>query len=108
MDPAAQFSRLQNRIFEKGFGNSIELRMIDGEMPSRTMDAFGNAVISVSSTGSGPMYNFKKILGAVCVCIGGSYIYNKAHSPNEFARLDLINKSTKCMANIMQACGDIG
>jgi acetylornithine deacetylase/succinyl-diaminopimelate desuccinylase-like protein len=122
MDPAEQFSRLQNHIFKMGFGNSIELRMINGEMPSRTpiadpfvmlvkraaIDAFGDAVISVSSIDSGPMYNFKKILGAVCVCIGGSYIYDKADSPNEFARLDFINKATKCMANILQACGDNG
>jgi acetylornithine deacetylase/succinyl-diaminopimelate desuccinylase-like protein len=122
MDPATQFARLQTHLFEMGFGDSIDLRMIDGEMPSRTsindpfvkivkraaFDAFGNAVISVSSAGSGPMYNFKKILGAPCVCIGGSYIYNKSHSPNEFARLDLINKATKCMANIIQACGFVG
>ena len=119
MDPAVQFGRLQNHILEKGFDNSIELKMIDGEMPSRTsiddpfvklvksaaIDAFGKAVISVSSAASGPMYNLKKILGAPCVCVGGSYIYNKSHSPNEFARLDLIKKATKCMANIIQVCG---
>ena len=119
MDPEKQFARFQNHLVEKGFENSIELKMIDGEKPARTSinnpfvksvksaatETFGKAVISVSSAGSGPMYHFKKILGAPCICIGGSYKYNRSHSPNEFARLDLINKATKCMANIMQTYG---
>jgi acetylornithine deacetylase/succinyl-diaminopimelate desuccinylase-like protein len=119
MDPEKQFARFQCHLVEKGFGNSIELKMIDGEKPARTSinnpfvtsvksaatEAFGKAVISISSAGSGPMYHFKKILGAPCICIGGSYKYNRSHSPNEFARLDLINKATKCMANIMQTYG---
>jgi acetylornithine deacetylase/succinyl-diaminopimelate desuccinylase-like protein len=119
MDPEKQFTRFQSHLVENGFGNSIELKMIDGEKPARTSinnpfvtsvkgaatEAFGNAVISISSAGSGPMYHFKKILGAPCICIGGSYKYNRSHSPNEFARLDLINKATKCMANIMQTYG---
>jgi acetylornithine deacetylase/succinyl-diaminopimelate desuccinylase-like protein len=119
MVPAKQFARLQNHLVEKGFENRIELKMVDGEHPARTSinhpfvklvkraatETFGRAVISVSSARSGPMYHFKKILDAPCICIGGSYKYNRSHSPNEFARLDLINKATKCIANIMQTYG---
>ena len=119
MDPEKQFARLQDHLVEKGFENSIELKMIDGVKPARTSindpfvksvksaatETFGKTVISVSSAGSGSMYHFKKILGAPCICIGGSYKYNRSHSPNEFARLDLINKATKCIANIMRNYG---
>jgi acetylornithine deacetylase/succinyl-diaminopimelate desuccinylase-like protein len=119
MDPEKQFARLQDHLVEKGFENSIELKMIDGVKPARTSindpfvksvksaatETFGKTVISVSSVGSGSMYHFKKILGAPCICIGGSYKYNRSHSPNEFARLDLINKATKCIANIMRNYG---
>lgn len=116
MIPNKQFVRLQSHLAEKGFQHSIELKMIDGQEPTRTLihhpfvtvvknaatQTFGKAVISISSAASGPMYSFKKILEAPCVCIGGSYKYNRSHSSDEFARLDLINKATKCIANIMQ------
>jgi hypothetical protein len=36
------------------------------------------------------------------VCVGGPYKYCRAHSPNEFTRIDLLNETTKCIGNIME------
>jgi di/tripeptidase len=48
------------------------------------------------------MYSFVKILDAPCISIGSTYVYAKIHSPNEFARIDLLNKTTKCIGNIIE------
>jgi len=47
------------------------------------------------------MYPFVKVLKAPCISIGSTYVFARIHSPNEFARIDLLNKMTKCIANIM-------
>jgi acetylornithine deacetylase/succinyl-diaminopimelate desuccinylase-like protein len=52
------------------------------------------------------MYYFINILDAPCVCIGSSYKYGKSHSPNEFARLDLLNKTTKWISTIIKNFGN--
>ena len=38
MDPEKQFARFQNHLVEKGFENSIELKMIDGEKPAQDIN----------------------------------------------------------------------
>jgi di/tripeptidase len=43
-----------------------------------------------------------KILSVPCVSIGSTYVYSKIHSPNEFARIDLLNKTTKCIGTIIE------
>jgi acetylornithine deacetylase/succinyl-diaminopimelate desuccinylase-like protein len=94
---------------EHGFSDCIlELKFLDGVPPSRTPIThpfvklveesardFGKAIVSASSAGTGP-----KCL--VSVCVGGPYKYCRAHSPNEFTRIDLLNKTTKCIGNIME------
>ncbi|MFL6477821.1 MAG: acetylornithine deacetylase, partial [Nitrososphaera sp.] len=52
--------------------------------------------------GTGPMYSFTKVLKAPCISIGSTYMFARIHSPNEFARIDLLNKTTKCIGRIME------
>src|SRR5918994_212304 len=116
MMPEKQFERLDKHLREYGFSENIELKFLDGVPASRTpishpfvklveesaKETFGNAIVSVSSAGTGPMYFFDKLLGAPSVCVGGPYKYCRAHSPNEFTRIDLLNKTTKCIGNIIE------
>jgi acetylornithine deacetylase/succinyl-diaminopimelate desuccinylase-like protein len=116
MIPEKQFERLNSHLKEHMFSNNIELKFLDGVPASRTpikhhfvklveesaKEIFGKAIVSVSSAGTGPMYYFDKVLDAPCVCVGGPYKYCRAHSPNEFARIDLLNKTTKCIGSIIE------
>ena len=115
MDPLRQLSRLKRHLKEKGFGD-VHVHMIHGEAASRTAisdpfvkvvkkaadESFGRSVMSVSSAGTGPMYSFSKVLRAPCISVGSTYIYARIHSPNEFARIDLLKKTTKCMCKIIK------
>ena len=49
-----------------------------------------------------PMYPFVDILKSPCISIGSTYMFSRIHSPNEFARIDLLKKTTKCMCLIME------
>ncbi|MGQ0794861.1 MAG: M20/M25/M40 family metallo-hydrolase [Nitrosopumilaceae archaeon] len=114
MDPKKQFARLGQHLRSKGFGD-VNLTMIHGEAASRTKitdrfvtqvkkaaeDSFGKSIISVSSAGTGPMYSFSKILSVPCISVGSTYVFSRIHSPNEFARIDLLKKTTKCICLIM-------
>jgi acetylornithine deacetylase/succinyl-diaminopimelate desuccinylase-like protein len=116
MIPEKQFSRLKDHLKEKGFGNDIEAKIIHGEAAVRTSindpfvkqveesanEIFGSSVISISSAGTGPMYPFVNILNAPCISIGSTYVFSRIHSPNEFARIDFLNKTTKCIGRIME------
>jgi acetylornithine deacetylase/succinyl-diaminopimelate desuccinylase-like protein len=115
MDPKKQLTRLKRHLKEKGFGD-VQVRMIHGEAASRTKisdpfveivkkaadESFGKSIVSVSSAGTGPMYSFSKILKAPCISVGSTYVYSRIHSPNEFARIDLLRKTTKCICKIMR------
>lgn len=68
-------------------------------------EAFGTSILSVSSAGTGPMYSFVKVLDAPCISIGSTYMFARIHSPNEFARVDLLNKCTKCVCRIIGRFG---
>lgn len=116
MIPEKQFELVKNHLKENGFEDDIDIKLIHGEaavrMPSNhsfikqveesAKETFGSAIISISSAGTGPMHSFAKVLGAPCVSIGSTYIYAKIHSPNEFARIDLLNKTTKCIGAILE------
>ena len=115
MMPEKQLERLKRHLKLKGF-DDIEVKFIHGEAAARTpirdpfvrqvqqaaKETFGNAITSVSSAGTGPMYSFVKVLKAPCISIGGTYMFARIHSPNEFARIDLLNKTTKCIGRIME------
>jgi acetylornithine deacetylase/succinyl-diaminopimelate desuccinylase-like protein len=114
MDPLKQLARLKQHLKSNGFGD-IKVNMIHGEAASKTKildpfvskvkkaanESFGKSIVSVSSAGTGPMYSFAKVLSAPCISIGSTYIFSRIHSPNEFARIDLLNKTTKCICRIM-------
>jgi acetylornithine deacetylase/succinyl-diaminopimelate desuccinylase-like protein len=114
MDPNLQFERLKKHMEKNGFGD-IQIAYINGETPGRTEinnpyvkliqesanRVFGDSIISVSSAGTGRMYEFIKLLKAPCISIGGTYIFSRIHSPNEYARIDLLEKTTKCMITII-------
>jgi acetylornithine deacetylase/succinyl-diaminopimelate desuccinylase-like protein len=115
MMPDRQLARLRKYLKEKGFGD-VEVRLIHGEAAARTpisdpfvkkveeaaKEAFGSAVLSVSAAGTGPMYSFVKVLKAPCISVGSTHMFARIHSPNEFARIDLLNKCTKCIGRIME------
>jgi acetylornithine deacetylase/succinyl-diaminopimelate desuccinylase-like protein len=117
MNPLIQFERLKKYLAENGFDErSLKVRFLHGEAASRTnvndpfvdsvsesaREVYGDAKISVSSPATGPMDSFSKNLNVPCISIGSTFIYSKMHSPNEFARTDLLLKTTKCMCGIME------
>jgi acetylornithine deacetylase/succinyl-diaminopimelate desuccinylase-like protein len=57
--------------------------------------------LSISSAGTGPMHAFTNILNAPAIAIGSTYVFSRIHSPNEFTRIDLLKKATKCMCLIL-------
>jgi acetylornithine deacetylase/succinyl-diaminopimelate desuccinylase-like protein len=116
MNPEKQFKRIKEHLKINGFGEKdITVRFVHGEAAARVSpgdpfvnmvrksaeEIFGSAVISISSAGTGPMNSFINILKSPCVSIGSTFVYAKIHSPNEFARIDLLNKATKCICNII-------
>lgn len=115
MVPEKQLERLKSHLKDHGFPD-IEVKLIHGEAAARTAindpfvkqveqaakETFGSAITSVSSAGTGPMYSFVKVLHAPCISIGSTYMFARIHSPNEFAKIDLLNKTTKCIGRIME------
>lgn len=116
MDPLIQFERLKKYLVEKGFDErSLGVRFLHGEAASRTdvndpfvtavsesaLETYGDARVSISSPATGPMDTFSKSLKVPCISIGSTFIYAKMHSPNEFARTDLLLNGTKCICGIM-------
>ena len=114
MDPKLQFERLKKHLEDNGFGD-IQITNIHGESSGRTEinnpyvkliqesanKIFGDSIISISSAGTGPMYDFINILKVPCISIGGTYIFSRIHSTNEYARIDLLEKTTKCIITII-------
>jgi acetylornithine deacetylase/succinyl-diaminopimelate desuccinylase-like protein len=115
MDPKKQLFRLKKHLKENGFGD-IQVKMIHGEAAARTKlsdpfvktvkkaadDSFGTSILSVSSAGTGPMFSFVKFLKSPCIAVGSTFVFARIHSPNEFARIDLLKKTTKCMCKIIR------
>ena len=121
MVPEIQFARLKKHLKNyisdnKENENKIEIRFLEAEPAARTsvnhqfvgivkkaaIEVYGEAIINVSSAGTGPMYYFDKLLGVPSVCVGGTDISNRTHSPNEYMRIDSLIKTTKCIAIILE------
>lgn len=114
MIPAKQFERLQTHLAENGF-TDIKAIMLHGEAAARTAPSeqmvsdvrcaanavFGDSVLSISNPATGPMHAFSEMLQAPCVSVGGTHVFARIHSPNEFARIDLLKKTTYCICRIM-------
>ena len=67
-----------------------------------TKKIFGDYVLNISNAGTGPMYAFTNILSVPCISVGASYIFCRMHSPNEFAKIDLLNKTTKNICLLLE------
>ena len=118
MDPIKQVSRLKNHLKSKGFSD-IGIKVFHGEAAARTStsdsfvskvkeaadESFGDSILNVSNAGTGPMFSFVNILKSPCISIGSTYMFSRIHSPNEFARIDLLQKTTKCICLIMEKFG---
>jgi acetylornithine deacetylase/succinyl-diaminopimelate desuccinylase-like protein len=118
MKPEKQFELLRNHFDRNGF-KDIQLKFLSGEPACRipvndefvklvgasALEEFGKVIKSISSSGTGPMWYFNNILKCPCVSIGCTYKYSRVHSPNEFVRIDLIKKTTKCIGNILERFG---
>ena len=115
MEPKKQMMRLKNHLKSKGFSD-VKIKVFHGEAAARTDSSspfvnhvktavdkiFGKSILNVSNAGTGPMHPFVEILKAPCISIGSTYMFSRIHSPNEFARIDLLKKTTKCICLIMQ------
>lgn len=118
MKPEKQFELLRDHFDSNGF-KDIQLKFLSGEPACRipvnnefvklveasALEEFGKVIKSISSAGTGPMWYFNSILKCPCVGIGCTYKYSRIHSPNEFVRIDLIKKTTKCIGNIIERFG---
>lgn len=118
MDPQKQIMRLKKHLKSKGFSD-IKIKVFHGEAAARTNSSepfvqnvkdaadksYGKSILSVSNAGTGPMFPFVEILKAPCISIGSTYMFSRIHSPNEFARVDLLKKTTKCVCLIMENFG---
>ena len=118
MDPKKQVMRLKKHLKSKGF-TDVKIKVFRGEAAARTNSSepfvtqvkeaadksFGKSILNVSNAGTGPMYPFIDILKAPCISIGSTYMFSRIHSPNEFARVDLLKKTTKCICLIMENFG---
>jgi len=118
MVPKKQVMRLKKHLKSKGF-DDVKIKVFHGEAAARTSSSepfvaqvkeaadksFGKSILSVSNAGTGPMYPFVDILKAPCISIGSTYMFSRIHSPNEFARVDLLKKTTKCICLIMKNFG---
>ena len=120
MDPKKQVQRLKEHLKSKGFSD-VKIKVFHGEAAARTNpsdpfvtkvkdaadESFGASILNVSNAGTGPMFSFVENLGAPCISIGSTYIFSRIHSPNEFARVDLLKKTTKCICLIMDKFGKV-
>ena len=114
MDPARQLRRLRSHLKSKGFGD-ITIRVYHGLAAARTSptdpfvcdvrdaadEIFGESILNVSNAGTGPMHSFASVLKAPCVSVGSTHVFSRIHSPDEFARIDLLRKTTKCICRVM-------
>jgi acetylornithine deacetylase/succinyl-diaminopimelate desuccinylase-like protein len=118
MDPKKQIVRLKKHLKSKGFSD-VSIQIFHGESAARTNpsdpfvskvkeaadQSFGKSILNVSNAGTGPMHSFVKALNAPCISIGSTYMFSRIHSPNEFARVDLLKKTTKCICILMDKFG---
>ena len=115
MDPKKQIKLLKLHLKRTGF-DDVSIKVLNAEAAARTSTdekivnvvcdsakkIFGDYILNISNAGTGPMHAFVDVLGAPCVSIGSSFIFCRMHSPNEFAKIDLLNKTTKCLCMLIE------
>ena len=115
MDPKKQIKLLKLHLKRTGF-DDVSIKVLNAEAAARTSTdekivdvvcdsakkIFGDYILNISNAGTGPMHAFVDVLHAPCVSIGSSFIFCRMHSPNEFAKIDLLNKTTKCLCVLIE------
>ena len=115
MDPKKQIKLLKLHLKRTGF-DDVSIKVLNAEAAARTStdekivdvvcdsakQIFGDYILNISNAGTGPMHAFVDVLHAPCVSIGSSFIFCRMHSPNEFAKIDLLNKTTKCLCMLIE------
>ena len=115
MDPKKQIKLLKLHLKRAGF-DDVSIKVLNAEAAARTSTdekivdvvcdsakkIFGDYILNISNAGTGPMHAFVDVLHAPCVSIGSSFIFCRMHSPNEFAKIDLLNKTTKCLCMLIE------
>jgi len=115
MDPKKQIKLLKLHLKRTGF-DDVSIKVLNAEAAARTSTdekivnvvcdsakkIFGDYILNISNAGTGPMHAFVDVLGSPCVSIGSSFIFCRMHSPNEFAKIDLLNKTTKCLCMLIE------
>ena len=118
MDPQAQAGRLRRHLDKSGFAD-VSMQVEHGQRgirasPShpfvraviRAADAaFGSHLLNIMYPETGPIWQFSTILGAPCVLVGGSHVHSRMHSPNEFARIDLLEKTARAIIHVLGTFG---
>ena len=115
MDPKKHVNLLKKHLKKNGF-SEISIKVLNAEAAARispdedvvnvvcssAKKIFGDYVLNISNAGTGPMHAFVNVLDVPCVSVGASYIFCRMHSPNEFAKIDLLKKATKCFCLILE------
>ena len=115
MDPKKLIKLLQKHLRVNGF-DDITINVLNAESAARTSPnekivdtvckstkkVFGDYILNISNAGTGPMHAFTNILSVPCISVGASYIFCRMHSPNEFAKIDLLNKTTKNICLLLE------
>jgi len=115
MDPKKLIKLLTKHLRVNGFAD-ISINVLNAESAARTnpnekivrtvcdstKKIFGDYVLNISNAGTGPMHTFTNILSVPCISVGASYIFCRMHSPNEFAKIDLLKKTTKNICLLLE------
>jgi len=115
MDPKKLIKLLTKHLRVNGFAD-ISINVLNAESAARTnpnekivrtvcdstKKIFGDYVLNISNAGTGPMHAFTNILSVPCISVGASYIFCRMHSPNEFAKIDLLKKTTKNICLLLE------
>jgi len=115
MDPKKLIKLLTKHLHVNGFAD-ISINVLNAESAARTnpkekivktvcestKKIFGDYVLNISNAGTGPMHAFTNILNVPCISVGASYIFCRMHSPNEFAKIDLLKKTTKNICLLLE------
>ena len=114
MDPQVQWRRLQDHLRRHGYGD-IEVKLVHAEPGIRTSpdhpfvravrsaadDAYGGHVLSVTYPETGPIWYFSTKLRVPCILAGSTPIRTPIHAPDEYARIDYMEKTAKMMIGLL-------
>lgn len=115
MDPVAQVDRMRRHLAENGYGD-IEVTILHGEPGIRIPpddpfvkvvrdaadEAYGSHILNVTYPETGPVWYFATKLGAPCVLAGSTHMHSRIHAPDEWSRIDLLEKTAGMMTSVVE------